>query len=214
MTKISPLVVLDCDSTAITQEVIDLIAARVGKATEVSAITEAAMRGEYDFTESLTARIAMLAGLSTKSLRDVARQITFSAGFEKLIGLTHATDGKVCVVSGGFMEILDIILPPKMVDRWHANRLVVKDEQLTGQILGNPVTAQTKAEMLARWAAEFSIPMHHTIAVGDGANDLEMMKVAGLSVAFNAKPVVQRAADYSLSDSLDPVTELFSRLKS
>ncbi len=212
MTQIRPLVVLDCDSTSIEQEIIDLLADKAGRGAAVAAITESAMRGECDFEQSLRARVKLLAGLPKEVFSDVAKQVTFSAGFEKLITLTHAAEGKVCVVSGGFMEVLDIILPNKMVDRWHANRLEIKDGMLTGELLGEPVTAALKAEFLTRWSAEFNIPMQHTIAVGDGANDLEMMRIAAVSVAFNAKPAVQETADYCITDTLASVANLFTTL--
>lgn len=210
MTNFAPLVVLDCDSTAITQEVIELLAEHTGTRAEVAAITEATMRGEYDFAESLQQRVATLKGAPESIFAEVAKQVTFSPGFHELIAAAHNSGGKICIVSGGFLEVLDLFLPATGVDRYHANRLTIVSQKLTGELQGEIVTATTKAQMLKKWAKEFSIPLAHTIAVGDGANDLEMMQVAGISVAFRAKPVVQAAADYQISNSLSEVIGLFA----
>lgn len=212
MSDVKPLVVLDCDSTAIQQEVIELLADFAGTRQQVERITAAAMRGEYDFSQSLNARVQTLAGVSTEVFAQVASAVTFSPGFSELVAATHRAHGKICVVSGGFLEILDLILPEQRVDRWYANRLEVREGKLTGRIQGEIVTAQTKADYLHKWAAEFGIKQAHTIAVGDGANDIQMLQAAAIGVGFNPKPIVRQAADVAVTDTLSPITELFQRL--
>lgn len=189
------LVVLDVDSTLIEDEVIELIAERAGSLDEVAAVTERAMRGELDFTASLRARVATLAGLSTDDVDAVRSRVRLTAGVPELVEGVHAAGGRVAVVSGGFHEILDPLAEQLGLDRWRANRLEVEAGVLTGRVLGDVVDAAAKAVALREWAAEWGIPLSHTIAVGDGANDLAMMDVAALSVAFDAKPVVRERAD-------------------
>lgn len=210
MSNFSPLLVLDCDSTTIEQEVIELLAEHTGSRAEVAAITAAAMRGEYDFATSLRERVKTLAGAPQSIFQEVAAQITFSPGFTELATAAHAAGGKVCVVSGGFMEVLDLILPSHLVDCYHANRLEIQDGKLTGRVQGEIVTAETKAQYLQKWAAQFGTELRHTIAIGDGANDLEMMRIAGSAVAFKAKPVVREHADLIVDDTLKRVISLFA----
>lgn len=193
------LVVLDVDSTLIENEVIELLAARAGSLELVAAVTERAMRGELDFAESLRERVATLAGLPVSVFDDVREQIVVTQGVPELIDAVHRAGGTVCVVSGGFHELLDPVARSLNLDQWRANRLEVSNGVLTGKVLGNIVDAQAKAESLLEWARETNTPLTQTVAIGDGANDLNMMRVAGLGIAFCAKPIVQEQADYALN---------------
>ncbi|WP_417556489.1 phosphoserine phosphatase SerB [Microbacterium sp.] len=194
MTTARFLVVLDADSTLIRNEVIELLADEAGRRAEVQAATEAAMRGEVDFATSLRSRVAELAGVSADAFARVLTRIEPTPGVRELTAAVHDRGGVVGVVSGGFHEILDHVAPQLGVDRWRANRLDVADGVLTGRVDGEIVDAQAKADSLRAWAAELGIRPASTIAIGDGANDLKMMAVAGLGLAFNAKPAVRAAA--------------------
>ena len=152
------------------------------------------MRGEVDFAESLRTRVAALAGVSTTAYRRVLERIEPTPGVRELTAAVHERGGMVGVVSGGFHEILDQVAPELGVDRWRANRLEVADDVLTGRVDGEIVDAAVKATSLQDWAAELGVDPRATIAIGDGANDLKMMAVAGLGLAFNAKPAVRAAA--------------------
>jgi len=200
MTKVARLVVLDVDSTLIENEVIELLAARAGSLTEVAAITERAMRGELDFEASLKARVSTLKGLPTSVFDAVRAEIRVTAGVPELIARVKADGGHVGVVSGGFHEVLDPIAEGLGLDFWRANRLEVQEGLLTGQVLGAVIDAKAKAHALLEWATETQTRISATVAIGDGANDLEMMRVAGLSIAFNAKPIVQQQADVAINE--------------
>lgn len=189
------LVVLDADSTLIRNEVIELIADEAGRGAEVAAATEAAMRGEVDFATSLRSRVEALEGVPVASFARVLARIEPTPGVRELIAAVHERGGAVGVVSGGFHEILDTIAPDLGVDVWRANRLTTRDGALSGTVDGPIVDAAGKAAALREWADERGVPLALTIAIGDGANDLEMMAVAGLGVAFNAKPAVRAKAD-------------------
>lgn len=189
------LVVLDADSTLIRNEVIELLADEAGRRAEVQAATEAAMRGEVDFAASLRSRVAALSGVPVASFERVISRIEPTPGVRELTAAVHERGGVVGVVSGGFHEILDHIAPGLGVDRWRANRLAVADDALTGVVDGAIVDAAAKAATLREWAAELGIRPHATIAIGDGANDLQMMSAAGLGIAFNAKPAVREQAN-------------------
>ncbi len=203
------LVVLDVDSTLIENEVIELIAARAGSLELVARVTERAMRGELDFAESLRERVATLAGLSVDALAEVRAQVTVSKGVPELIAAVHAAGGHIGVVSGGFHEILDPLAEQLGLDFWRANRLEVADGKLTGRVSGPIIDAQAKADALTEWANDHGVALDQTVAIGDGANDLKMMAVAGLSIAFDAKPVVAAQADVSLTErNMTPVVEL------
>jgi phosphoserine phosphatase len=204
------LVVLDVDSTLIENEVIELIAAEAGSLELVAAVTERAMRGELDFAESLRERVATLAGLPDTVFDTVREHITLTTGATELIATVKSHGGHVGVVSGGFHELLDPLAESLGLDFWKANRLEVVDGVLTGKVLGDIVDAQTKAETLQRWAQETHTPLAQTVAIGDGANDLAMMSVAGLGIAFCAKPIVQEQADVALNmRDLSKALELF-----
>ncbi|MCR2811993.1 phosphoserine phosphatase SerB [Microbacterium sp. zg.Y1090] len=196
------LVVFDADSTLIRNEVIELIADEAGRGAEVAAATEAAMRGEVDFATSLRSRVAQLEGVPVASFARVLSRVEPTAGVRELIDQIHARGGIAAVVSGGFHEILDDVAPDLGVDVWRANRLVTADGSLTGVVDGEIVDAAGKAAVLRAWAAQYGVPLSRTIAVGDGANDLQMMAAAGLGLAFNAKPAVRAQADLVI-DGLD-----------
>jgi phosphoserine phosphatase len=189
------LVVLDADSTLIHDEVIELLADEAGARIEVADITERAMRGELDFEQSLRQRVKTLAGLPVDVFARVGERIRVTDGVPELIAGVHAAGGRVGVVSGGFHETLDPLAERLGLDHWRANRLEVVDGTLTGDLLGDVVDAGAKAAALVDWARDAGVPLPRTVAIGDGANDLKMMAVAGLSVAFNAKPRVRAEAD-------------------
>ncbi len=189
------LVVLDADSTLIRNEVIELLADEAGRGAEVAAATEAAMRGEIDFAASLRSRVRELAGVPVEAFARAIARIEPTPGVRELIDAVHARGGVVGVVSGGFHEVLDTVAPDLGVDVWRANRLVAAEGALTGEVDGDIVDATAKADTLRRWAEQHGVSLAATLAIGDGANDLEMMAVAGLGLAFNAKPAVRQRAD-------------------
>jgi phosphoserine phosphatase len=189
------LVVLDADSTLIRNEVIELLADEAGRGAEVAAATEAAMRGEVDFAASLRSRVAALAGVPVSAFPRVLARVEPTPGVRELVAAVHARGGVVGVVSGGFHEILDDIAPDLGVDVWRANRLEADGGVLTGVVSGDIVDAAGKAATLREWAAQHGVPRARTVAIGDGANDLEMLGAAGLGLAFNAKPAVRERAD-------------------
>jgi len=189
------LVVLDADSTLIRNEVIELLADEAGRGAEVAAATEAAMRGEVDFAASLRSRVQALTGVPTSAFARVLARIEPTPGVRELIAAVHDRGGRVGVVSGGFHEILDTVAPGLGVDVWRANRLGTQDGTLSGAVDGAIVDAEAKAAALREWATDAEVALAHTIAIGDGANDLRMMAAAGLGLAFNAKPTVRAQAD-------------------
>ncbi|MGO3146845.1 MAG: phosphoserine phosphatase SerB [Leucobacter sp.] len=209
---VSPLVVLDCDSTTIQDEVIELIADAAGSRDEVAAVTERAMRGELDFAESLAARVATLQGVPESVFHSVYDQVRLSPGIRELISEVHARGGKVGVVSGGFHEVLDLIATDLGIDYWRANRLEISDGQLTGRTVGPVIDATAKAETLREWSMVSGIPMSATVAIGDGANDLKMMKIAQVGVGYNAKPIVIEQADAAIENDLALAIQFFDRL--
>jgi phosphoserine phosphatase len=189
------LVVLDADSTLLEDEVIELLADAAGTRPQVAAITERAMRGEIDFAESLRERVATLAGLQDDVFRRAQQAVRVTRGAAELVRGVHAAGGTAGVVSGGFHEVLDTVAPGLGVDVWRANRLETADGVLTGAVDGEIVDAAAKAAALREWAAQHGVPMTRTVAIGDGANDLDMMRAAALGLAFNAKPAVRVRAD-------------------
>lgn len=188
------LVVFDVDSTLIEDEVIELLAEAAGKRAEVAAVTERAMRGELDFAESLRDRVATLVGLDEAVIGQTYERITVTAGAQELIDAVHAAGGKVGAVSGGFNQVLEPLAKRLSLDFWRANELGVANGKLSGEVIGRIVDRQAKADALAEWSQELGLTRRQTVAVGDGANDLQMMQEAGLSVAFNAKPTVREQA--------------------
>jgi phosphoserine phosphatase len=196
------LVVLDVDSTLIENEVVELLAEQAGSLPQVAAITDRAMNGEIDFEASLRERVATLAGLPESVFGTVRELVTVTAGVPELIAAVRAADGRTAVVSGGFHEVLDPIADALGLDYWRANRLEVAAGVLTGKLTGPVIDAQAKADALREWAAECGIPLSRTVAVGDGANDIPMMAIAGLAVGFDAKAPVRDLAGV-LIDSRD-----------
>jgi len=209
---VSPLVVLDCDSTTIQDEVIELLAEAAGSREQVAEVTERAMRGELDFAESLRERVATLAGTPESVFRDAYERVRPTPGIHELIDAVHARGGKVGVVSGGFHEVLDPLAGDLRLDLWRANRLEVLDGVLTGRTVGPIIDAAAKAASLREWAEATGTPLSATVAIGDGANDLEMMAVAAIGVAFNGKPLVRERADVSIEGDLSLAIPLLERL--
>ncbi|WP_146361986.1 phosphoserine phosphatase SerB [Arthrobacter yangruifuii] len=206
------LLVLDVDSTLIRQEVIELLAAHAGREAEVAAVTEAAMRGELDFAASLHARVKTLAGLPASVIDEVGARIELSDGAELLVKEFLAAGHGVAVVSGGFSQVLDPLADRLQLSFRRANLLEIKDGVLTGAVSGEVVDRAVKARSLAEWARELEVAPEHTVAVGDGANDLDMLAAAALGVAFNAKPAVQAAADAVLNLPALDVVQHFVKL--
>jgi phosphoserine phosphatase len=193
------LVVMDVDSTLIQEEVIELLGAKAGKGSEITAITEAAMRGELDFESSLRARVKLLAGLPESVLSEVQKEITLTPGARTLVRTMHKLGHHVALVSGGFESVIAPIVAELGIKHMRANNLEIVDGKLTGNLTGPIIDRAGKANALREFADEHSIAMEQTIAIGDGANDLDMIAAAGLGIAFNAKPAVIAAADSSLS---------------
>lgn len=208
-----PLVVLDCDSTTIQDEVIELLAETAGTRELVAAITERAMRGELDFSDSLAERVATLAGTPESVFLEAYKKVRLSPGIRELIEAVHARGGKVGVVSGGFHEVLDLLAEDLHLDFWRANRLELHEGALTGRTVGPVIDAAAKAVALREWAEASNLSLGATVAIGDGANDLKMMEVAGLSIAYNAKPIVREQADVTIENDLSQVIPLLDTLR-
>ncbi len=193
------LVCFDMDSTLIKTEVIDELAKRAGVGDKVSAITERAMQGELDFTESFTERMALLKGLDESVLQDVAEHLPMMEGAECLIGNLKAYGFKTAILSGGFNYFGNFLKDKLGIDHVYANTLEIVNGKLTGNVIHPVVDGQRKADLLKKIAKHEGIDPQQTIAVGDGANDLPMLSVAGLGIAFRAKPLVRESAKQSLS---------------
>ena len=193
------LVVMDVDSTLIQQEVIELLAAKAGVGDQVIAITDSAMRGEIDFAESLIARVALLKGLPESVIEEVRKEITLTPGARTLVQTLHKLGHSVALVSGGFTEVIEPIAKDLQITHVRANSLEVVDGALTGKVKGAIIDRAAKATALRDFAAIEGVTLEQTIAIGDGANDLDMISIAGLGIAFNAKPAVKAAADSSVS---------------
>ncbi|MFD3481251.1 phosphoserine phosphatase SerB [Streptomyces sp. NPDC058695] len=188
------LVVMDVDSTLIQDEVIELFAAHAGCEDKVAEVTASAMRGELDFEQSLHARVALLAGLDASVVDKVRTEVRLTPGARTLIRTLKRLGYQVGVVSGGFTQVTDDLQDRLGLDFAQANTLEIVDGKLTGRVTGEIVDRAGKARLLRRFAAEAGVPLAQTVAIGDGANDLDMLNAAGLGVAFNAKPVVREAA--------------------
>ncbi|WP_329248103.1 phosphoserine phosphatase SerB [Actinoallomurus sp. NBC_01490] len=193
------LIVMDVDSTLIQGEVIELLAEHAGRGAQVAAITEAAMRGDLDFEGSLRERVAMLEGLDEGVLETVRHSVEFSPGVRTLVRTLKRLDYKFAIVSGGFTQITDSLAADLGIDYAAANVLEIKDGRLTGRLVGPIIDRPGKAAALERFAAEAGVPLSQTVAIGDGANDLDMIAAAGLGIAYNAKPAVRRAADTAVN---------------
>ena len=209
MVFVKRLVQLDVDSTFIRQEAIELLAAKAGVLEQVAAITSSAMRGEIDFEESLRSRVALLKGLPSSAIDQVREEITLTDGAAELVEALHAEGHSVALVSGGFINIIEPMIKSLSIRYYRANELEIRDGVLTGGLIGSIVDRAGKATALREFAQASSVSLENTVAIGDGANDLDMMAIAGLSIAFNAKPVVAQAADLSINEpSLKSVLDL------
>jgi phosphoserine phosphatase len=193
------LVVMDVDSTLIQGEVIEMLAAHAGCEPEVAAVTDAAMRGEIDFEESLRARVALLEGVPASALDEVYDAIVLAPGARTLVRTLRRLGYRFALVSGGFSQITDRLADDLGVHFSRANELEIVAGQLTGRIVGDVVDRAGKAAALREFAAEIGVPEEAVIAIGDGANDLDMLNAAGLGIAYNAKPLVRDAADTSVN---------------
>jgi phosphoserine phosphatase len=193
------LIVFDVDSTLIQGEVIEMLATRVGAGAAVAEITEAAMRGELDFAESLHKRVATLAGLPADVLDEVADQIELTPGARTTLRTLRRLGFRCGIVSGGFRQVIEPLAHELMMDFVAANELEIVDGKLTGRVIGDIVDRPGKAKALRNFAQQAGVPMEQTVAVGDGANDIDMLAAAGLGVAFNAKPALREVADASIS---------------
>jgi phosphoserine phosphatase len=203
------LVAFDMDSTLIQAEVIDELAKEAGVGSEVAAITEAAMRGELDFTQSLRKRLLLLKGLDESVLKKVADRLVLTEGAEKLISNLKNVGYTIAILSGGFTYFGNILKEKLGLDYVYANELEIEDGKLTGMALGDIVDADKKAELLQKIADKEGISLQQVIAVGDGANDLPMLNLAGLGIAFHAKPKVKEGARQAISNlGLDSILYL------
>jgi phosphoserine phosphatase len=193
------LIVFDVDSTLITGEVIEMLAAHAGCEAEVARVTEEAMRGDLDFAASLRARVALLAGLDAAVLADVRAAVELTPGARTLVRTLKRMGYRCGIVSGGFTQVTDHLVELLDLDFSAANTLEVVDGTLTGRVVGEIVDRPGKAVALRRFAAEMGVPLSQTVAVGDGANDIDMLTAAGLGIAFNAKPALRAVADTAIN---------------
>ncbi len=193
------LVVMDVDSTLVQGEVIEMLAAHAGCETQVREVTEAAMRGELDFESSLRERVALLEGLDAGALDRVYDELTFAPGARTLVRTLKRLGYRFAIVSGGFSQVTDRIAADLGIDFAAANELEIVDGRLSGRIVGPVVDRAGKADALRRFASDSGVAVGATVAIGDGANDLDMLAAAGLGIAFNAKPMVQQAADTAVN---------------
>ena len=193
------LVVMDVDSTLIQQEVIELLAYKAGAQEKVKEITDSAMRGELDFEASLKARVALLAGLPESVISEVQSEISLTPGARTLVKTLHQLGHSVAVVSGGFTQVIEPLIKELGIVHYRANTLEIIDGKITGKVLDPIIDRAAKATALQDFAKIEGVQLEQTIAIGDGANDLDMISIAGLGIAFNAKPAVKAAADSSVS---------------
>ena len=211
MVFVKRLVQLDVDSTFIQQEAIELLAAKAGVLDQVAVITASAMRGELDFEESLRARVGLLIGLSESVITEVQKEVSLTDGAAELVTTLHEKGHSVALVSGGFIDIIQPLIDSLSIRYYKANKLEIVAGVLTGGLVGPVIDRAAKADALREFAAASDVALENTVAIGDGANDLDMMAAAGLSIAFNAKPVVVEAADLAINEpSLSSVIALIS----
>jgi len=209
MDIVKRLVQLDVDSTFIQQEAIELLAAKAGVLDQVSAITESAMRGELDFEQSLRTRVGLLKGLPESAITEVQNEIRLTDGAHDLVNTLHAKGHSVALVSGGFINIIKPLIESLSIKNYKANTLEIVGGVLTGELVGPIIDRAAKGAALLEFAKVCGVEIENTVAIGDGANDLDMMALAGLSIAFNAKPIVVQAADFAINEpSLSSVVEL------
>ena len=194
------LVVMDVDSTVIEQEVIELLAVHAGVENDVRNITDAAMRGELDFEASLRARVALLRGVPVSAFDEVSAMVRLTRGARELCDALHADGHHVALVSGGFDVVVERIAHDLGVRYFRANRLETNNGLLTGELIGDIIDRSTKAVLLKTYAKDLGVSMSHTIAVGDGANDIDMVEAAAIGVAFAAKPALQAVADVIIEE--------------
>jgi phosphoserine phosphatase len=193
------LVLMDVDSTLIAQEVIELLGAKAGVQAQVKEITDRAMAGEIDFEESLRQRVALLKGLPESVISEVRDEISLTPGAKTLVSTLQKLGHTVAVVSGGFINVIEPLLQSLHIGHYRANTLEIKDGLLTGELDGPIIDRAAKATALRDFARLENVELEQTVAIGDGANDLDMIALAGLGIAFNAKPAVRAAADSALS---------------
>ena len=211
MVFVKRLVQLDVDSMFIQQEAIELLEAKAGVLEQVAFITASAMRGELDFEESLRARVGLLKGLSESVITEVQKEISLTDGAAELVATLHEKGHSVALVSGGFIDIIQPLIDSLSIRYYKANKLEIVAGVLTGGLVGPVIDRAAKADALREFAAASDVALENTVAIGDGANDLDMMAAAGLSIAFNAKPVVVEAADLAINEpSLRSVIALIS----
>lgn len=209
MNFVKRLVQLDVDSTFIQQEAIELLAVKAGVLDQVSAITESAMRGELDFEQSLRTRVSLLKGLPESAITAVQNEITLTDGARDLVNTLHAKGHCVALVSGGFINIIAPMIESLSIKHYKANTLEIVGGFLTGELVGPIIDRAAKGAALLEFAKACGVEIENTVAIGDGANDLDMMTLAGLSIAFNAKPIVVHAADFAIKEpSLRSVVKL------
>ncbi len=203
------MVVFDVDSTLIAHEAIEEIAEVLGKRTLIAQITDAAMRGEIDFEQSLRQRVKLLEGVSEEELLQISERFVINSGASELIEHIHSFGGKACAVSGGFRNLLQPIASKLLLDDYLANTLELNQGVLTGGLVPPIVDADAKQKALLDWSEKFDIPLEKTVAIGDGANDLKMMESAAVSIGFMPKPIVAQACDHILeTPDFRPVIEL------
>ena len=196
------LVVVDVDSTLTNEEGLDEIARVMSPkiAQKIADVTARAMAGELDFAGSLTERVALLQGVSRDVIDQASHVLSVTPGARELIRAVHDAGGRVCAVSGGFHELIDPIAEALGLDKWRANRFGVDGGYLTGRVDGAIVDGEAKKAALGDWAVRWQIPHSHTIAIGDGANDIPMLEAAGVSIGFCAKPAVQEVTDHQIEE--------------
>ena len=203
------LVVLDVDSTMIEQEVIELLAAKVGSREQVKEVTDRAMAGEIDFRQALLMRVALLEGLSVSVFDEIQSEITVTDGVSELIDSVHRSGGLIGAISGGFSQVLSPLAQRLGLDFSLANDLEILNGRLTGKVSGEIVDAAAKAKNLLNWATDHGFDVSETVAVGDGANDISMLQAAGFAVAFRPKEILRQYADLVIEgSSLKPLVEL------
>jgi len=200
MVFVKRLVQLDVDSTFIQQEAIELLAAKAGVLEQVATITASAMRGELDFEQSLRARVALLNGLPESVIGEVQKEISLTDGAQELVATLHDRGHSVSLVSGGFLDIIEPMIKAMFIKYYKANKLEIVAGVLTGGLIGPIIDRAAKGEALKEFASASGVASENTVAIGDGANDLDMMAAAGLSIAFNAKPIVIEAADLAINE--------------
>ena len=200
MDFVKRLVQLDVDSTFIQQEAIELLAAKAGVLEQVASITASAMRGELDFEESLRQRVALLKGLPESAIGEVQKEISLTDGARELVTTLHDRGHSVSLVSGGFLDIIEPMIKTMPIKYYKANKLEIVAGVITGGLIGPIIDRAAKGQALKEFASASGVSMENTVAIGDGANDLDMMAAAGLSIAFNAKPIVIDAADLAINE--------------